>query len=85
MVATMPQKAPNRDFARWVADRLHEALLEAQKELGNRDPELQSLYLGMTMFFGMHMAAVPFEYRQQMCDAAIGYSLQASRQLNECG
>jgi hypothetical protein len=72
-------KPPNKEYAGIVCDRLGRALFDARAELAGRDdPEGRALSLGVTMFMGMFMSAITnMDDRMQLCEAAIGYSLQA--------
>ena len=72
---------PKPADAQAVCDRLMELSFLLGDELKDRDPDGRSLSLGTCMFVGAFMAILPPEYRQQFCDAAMGFSLRTRETL----
>ena len=73
---------PNTEIAEVVADRLLQVVFAARDEFADRDPEGRALNLGVVMFFGAFMSTVKkWDDREQMCGAALGYSMRAADAL----
>ena len=70
---------PDKAIAGAVLDRLMQLVFALRAEFDARDVEGRALNLGVVMFFGAVMAAIKeWEDREDMCQAALGYSMQAS-------
>jgi hypothetical protein len=76
-----PDRSLAADLCRHLLDAT-EAFREAR--LSN-DPEGRTMSLGVSMFTGVVMAAVPFDRRDEMCDAMQGFALTADETLRNLG
>jgi hypothetical protein len=73
---------PDKELAADIMDRLMETMFAARDEFADRDPEGRALTLGIVLFLGSFMSSIKkWEDRQQMADAALGYSLHADEFL----
>jgi hypothetical protein len=72
---SMTEYRPNKREAADICERLMALTEQCRQEIADHDPDGRTLSLGVTLFAGTFMAAVPEQYRQLMLDVMQGYAL----------
>jgi hypothetical protein len=74
---------PDRADALLVLNRLHDVGGELAAELEPRDTDGRSFALGVCMWLGTVLSAIPLEHREEFCEGAMGYADRVDDVLDE--
>jgi hypothetical protein len=74
---------PDNVRASVICDRHLRLNFTLEEEAKGTGRGLHTLAVGTCMFFGVFMAAMPFENRREFCRAALGFSLRADEKIKK--